>query len=130
MWDYLILVCFASANPLITVRFQDLYRRNTEEKPDLGPWHLKMWSLEWRSQVCKGKIIPQSGGWEVSGEALEVGSSEGRVADKRGTPCAGGECGWVREGSKKEGAFKTGPEGMEEFLFPIRGGVGMYLKQR
>lgn len=23
-----------------------------------------------------------------------------------------GECGWVREG-KKEGAFKTGPEGME-----------------
>lgn len=33
-----------------------------------------------------------------------------------------GECGWVREGSKKEGAFKTGPEGMERFLSHQRRG--------
>lgn len=39
---------------------------------------------------------------------------------------------WLgEEGSKKEGAFKTGPEGMERgFLSHQRGGVGMYLKQR
>lgn len=89
MWDYLILVCFASANPLITVRFQDLCRRNTEEKPDFV-MAFKMWSLEWRSQVCKGKIIPQSGGWGGVGGSLEGWKLRGEGWLIREGPCAGG----------------------------------------
>ena len=46
------------------------------------------WSLEWRSQVHKGKIIPQSGGWSGVGGSLEGWRLRGeRVAGERVTVC-------------------------------------------
>ena len=75
------------ANPLITVGFQDLCRRNTQEKPGLV-MAFGRWTLEWRSQGCKGKIIPQSGGWGGVGGSLEGWKLRGKVvAGERVTVC-------------------------------------------
>lgn len=48
----------------------------------------KMWSLEWRSQVCKRKDYTTE--WWVGwgrGKPRGLEAQRGRVADKRGTVC-------------------------------------------